>query len=351
MSGGAWLRAKCLRERFAGLFTGQAMGEILPTQTTCRRLLLTALGLSLLAAACGGGAGTLRILVPAAPGGGWDQTGRALQQAMQSGGLAGRVTVDNRTGAGGTIGLAQFVSSRRGDPDALLVTGMVMVGAILMNRSPVDLSHVTPIARLLGEYEVVVVPADSKIQSLGDLLAQFRASPGGVSWGGGSAGGTEQIFSAMIAQAAGVDPARINYIPYSGGGEALGAILGGHVTVGVSGYAEFAAQIDAGKLRALAISSDQRLPGIDIPTLKEQGIDVELANWRAVFGAPGITEAQKQNLVALLQQVVKTESWQQALKRNQWSDLFLTGSQFELFLDVERTRVARTMQSIGLIGK
>jgi len=227
----------------------------------------------------------------------------------------------------------------------------VMVGAILLNKSPMDLSRVTPIARLIGEYEVIVVPANSKIQSLRELITQLKASPGSVSWGGGSAGGTEQILAAMIAQAAGVDASRVNYIPYSGGGEALAAILGGHLTVGVSGYAEFAAQIQAQKLRALALSADKRVPGINIPTLKEQGIDVELSNWRAVFGAPEITPAQKQRLTALLQQAVKTESWQRTLKLNQWSDLFLAGSEFKSFLDAEQTRISQTMQSIGLIKR
>jgi len=316
-----------------------------------RALISAALGLSLVAVGQAQDIQNLRILVPAAPRGGWDQTGRALQQAMQSGKLVSRVTVDNRTGAGGTIGLAQFVSSHRKDPQALLVTGMVMVGAILLNKSPMDLSRVTPIARLIGEYEVIVVPANSKIQSLRDLITQLKASPGSVSWGGGSAGGTEQILAAMIAQAAGMNASRVNYIPYSGGGEALAAVLGGHLTVGVSGYAEFAAQIQAQKLRALALSAEKRVPGINIPTLKEQGIDVELSNWRAVFGAPEITAAQKQKLIALLQQAAKTESWQETLKRNQWSDLFLTGSGFESFLAAEQIRIGKTMEAIGLIKR
>jgi putative tricarboxylic transport membrane protein len=310
-----------------------------------------ALGLIFLAAGRAQDIETLRILVPAAPGGGWDQTGRALQQALQTGKLVNRVTVDNRTGAGGTIGLAQFVSSHRRDPRALMVTGMVMVGAILLNRSPMDLSRVTPVARLTGEYEVIVVPANSRIQSLQELIAQLRMSPGSVSWGGGSAGGTEQILTAMLAQAVGVDASRVNYIPYSGGGEALAAILGGHVTAGVSGYAEFAAQIQAGKLRALGLSADQRIPGIDIPTLKEQGVGVELSNWRAVFGAPELTPAQKQRLTVLLQQATKTDSWQQTLKRNQWTDLFLAGSEFESFLAAEQTRIRNTMEATGLIKR
>ena len=130
-----------------------------------------------------------------------------------------------------------------------------------------------------------------------DLVAQFKANPGSVALGGGSAGGSDHILAGMIAQASGVEPAKVNYIAYAGGGEAQAAIMGGHVAAGISGYGEFAAQIKAGKLRALAISSDKRVPGIDIPTLKEQGVDVEMVNWRGVFGAPGITDAQKKELI------------------------------------------------------
>ncbi len=293
----------------------------------------------------------LKILVPANPGGGWDQTGRALQAAMQESKLVPKVKVDNKGGAGGTIGIAQFVNSQKGDPNALMVGGMVMVGAIVTNKSPVTLAEVTPIARLTGEYEVVVVPASSKIKSMAELVAQLKANPGSVSWGGGSAGGTDHILAALIAQAVGADPAKINYIAYAGGGEALASILGGHVTAGISGYGEFAGQIKSGKMRALAISSEKRLPGIDIPTLKEQGIDVELANWRGVFGAPGITDAQRKELVDLVAKTVKTPSWQATLKKNEWEDLFQGGDAFKAFLDKDIARVTQIVQSVGLVKK
>ena len=227
----------------------------------------------------------LDIIAPANPGGGWDQTARAMQAALQADKLASGVQVENIGGAGGTIGLAQFVSSKGKKGDAVLVGGLVMVGAILTNKSPVTLANVKPLARLTGEYELIVVPTDSPIQSMADLTAKLKEDPGSVSWGGGSAGGTDHILAGLIAKAAGVDPTKVNYIAHSGGGEALSAILGGHVTAGISGYEEFAPQIAAGKLRGLAISSDERLPGIDVPTLKEQGIDVSLVNWRGVFAA------------------------------------------------------------------
>ena len=291
---------------------------------------------------------SLKILVPAAPGGGWDQTGRALQAALQSGNVVKKVTVDNKGGAGGTIGLAQFVSSSKGDPNALMMGGMVMVGAIITNKSPVSLSQVTPIARLTGEYEVVVVPASSKVQSMKELIAQFKANPGSVAWGGGSAGGSDHILAGMIAVASGVEASKVNYIAYAGGGEAQAAIMGGHVAAGISGYGEFAGQIKSGKLRALAISSDKRVPGIDVPTLKEQGIDVEMINWRAIFGPPGITDAQRKELVDAVAQAVKTPSWQETLKRNEWTDMFLPGDQFKAFLDTDTKRIDAIVAGLGL---
>jgi putative tricarboxylic transport membrane protein len=290
----------------------------------------------------------LKILVPAAPGGGWDQTGRALQAAMQADKIVPKVTVDNKGGAGGTIGLAQFVNTSKGDPNAVMVGGMVMVGAIITNKSPVNLSQVTPLARLTGEYQVVVVPASSKFQSMKDLVAALKANPGSVSFGGGSAGGSDHILAGMIAQAAGIEPAKVNYIAYAGGGEAQASILGGHVAAGISGYGEFAGQIKTGKMRALGISADKRQPGIEIPTLKEQGVDVEMVNWRGVFGAPAINDAQKKALIADLDKTVKTASWQDTLKRNEWTNMYLAGDEFKAFLDADTARIEKIIAGLGL---
>src|SRR5690606_33017226 len=198
-------------------------------------------------------------MAPAAPGGGWDQTARAMQTALQDEKISNSVQVVNVPGAGGTIGLAQFVNQAKGDPSQLIVGGYVMVGAILTNSSPVTLEQVTPIARLTGEYEVIVVPANSDIQDMAGLVEKLRADPGAVSWGGGSAGGTDHITAGLVAKAIGVDPTKVNYIAFSGGGEALAAILGGQVTVGISGYGEFESQIQAGQLRLIGVSSEERV--------------------------------------------------------------------------------------------
>lgn len=291
----------------------------------------------------------LKIIAPANPGGGWDQTARAMQEAMEKEGIASGVQVVNVPGAGGTIGLAQFVAGGRREANSLLVGGLVMVGAILTNNSPVTLDQVTPIARLTGEYEAIVVPSASKYQTLTDLVAAFRDNPQSVSWGGGSAGGTDHILIGMIARQAGIDPAGVNYIPFSGGGEALAAILGNHVTAGVSSYSEFEAQIKAGSLRALAISSPQRVAGVDVPTLIEQGINIELTNWRAVMAPPNLNDRQKQALAGAVDRMAKSQAWQQTLKQRNWIDLYMPAAEFAGFLKTDQARVEEVLADIGLV--
>jgi putative tricarboxylic transport membrane protein len=202
---------------------------------------------------------SLKMMIPANPGGGWDQTGRNLAAAMQSANLVSSVQFDNKGGAAGAIGLAQFVNSSKGDPNAVMIGGMVMVGGLILNKSPVSLKQVTPVARLTSEWEVIVVPANSPHKDLASLLKAFKADPGKVSWGGGSAGGTDHILVGLIAKQIGADPKKINYVPFKGGGEAIAAILGGHVTAGVSGIGEFIEHIKSGKMRALAQSGPTKV--------------------------------------------------------------------------------------------
>jgi putative tricarboxylic transport membrane protein len=288
----------------------------------------------------------LKMMITANPGGGWDQTGRALGAAMQSAKLVSGIQYDNKGGAAGTIGLAQFVSGAKGDSNAVMVGGMVMVGGIILNKSPVNLSQVTPIARLTSEWEVIVVPAQSPHKTLADLLKTFKENPGKVSWGGGSAGGTDHILAGMIARAIGVEPAKVNYVAFKGGGEAVAAILGGHVTAGVSGVGEFAEQIKAGKMRALAVSAPGKFEGI--PSLKEQGVNVELGNWRGVFGAPGITPQQRDALVKLVKDATETPAWKATLEKLGWTPVFLGGDAYKSFLDEDTRRVAGIIESLGI---
>lgn len=282
---------------------------------------------------------TLSIVAPAAPGGGWDQMARTMALVLREEGLVASVQVENIPGAAGTIGLARFVSSRRGDGEALLITGLVMVGGIVANRSVVTLEQATPIARLVGEFEVIVVPSESPYRTLADLLAAMRANPGAISWGGGSAGGTDQMLVDLLAGHEGIDPRRTNYVAFAGGGEAAAAVLGAQVSAGVSGWGEFAAHVLAGRMRALAISSRTRVPGIDVPTLREGGVALDLPNWRGVVAPPGITPARRRELEALMQRMAESPRWQAELARRGWSDLALGGDAFARFLQAESRRV------------
>jgi len=288
---------------------------------------------------------SLKMMIPANPGGGWDTTGRELAKAIQSTGAVKNIQFDNKGGAAGAIGLAQFVNSAKGDPNAVIMGGMVMVGGLITNKSAVKIDQITPIARLTSEYEVIVVPANGP-KTLKELLDKFKANPGSVSWGGGSAGGTDHILAGLIAKAIGADPSKVNYVPFKGGGEAVSAIIGGHVTAGISGLSEFAQHIKSGKMRALAVSSPKGMEGI--ASLKEQGIDVELANWRGIFGAPGITKAQRDELIAAVEKGTKSAAWKESLKKNDWEDFYLPGDAYGKFVEDENKRIGDILSALGL---
>jgi putative tricarboxylic transport membrane protein len=291
----------------------------------------------------------LKIIAPAAPGGGWDQTARSMQQALTSEKIAKSVQVINIPGAGGTVGLAQFVTGAKGDGNQLMVNGFVMVGAILTNKSPVTLDQVTPIARLTQETQVIVVPANSPIKTAKDLAEAVKKDVAKVTFAGGSAGGVDHIMAALFVGASGAEASKVNYIPFSGGGESLAAIIGGKVTAGISGYGEYEGQIKAGRLRAIGVTSPQRLPGVDVPTFKEQGIDLVLTNWRSVVAPPGISDAQKKALAEVVDKMVKSAAWKDILKQKGWDDAYLPGDEFAKFLKDEQVRVNDVLKSVGLV--
>lgn len=320
-----------------------------------------ALGLAGLAlagtAGCGSGGGgsdypdgDLQIMAPAAPGGGWDQTARAMQKAFTEGGVTDEnVEVYNVDGAGGTVGLAQFVNDEAGDPNQLMVMGEVMVGAIHINDTPVQIMEATPIAALITEWEGFVVPSDSEIQSFDELVEVFKRDPQGTSFAGGSAGSTDQILAGMLAREVGVDPSDVNYVAYSGGGEANAAILSGSVVAGVSGLAEFMDQVEAGKMRLLAVSSGERIEGVDAPTLKELGYEnLVVPNWRGVMAPPDIEEEDKQAIFGAIEEMRATSVWKKTLEQNDWTDFFKPPEEFASYIRRENERIADLLAEMQL---
>ncbi|WP_353816697.1 Bug family tripartite tricarboxylate transporter substrate binding protein [Agromyces sp. SYSU T00266] len=295
----------------------------------------------------------VNLIAPADPGGGWDQTARALAQVMTDEGLVGSAPVQNIGGAGGTVGLAALANER--DPATLMVTGLVMVGAVETNASPVRIEDMTPIAKLTEEALVLVVPAASPYDTAEDLVDAILEEGAAISVTGGSAGGADHILAGMLLTEAGVDPADIpstlNYIPNSGGGEAVTMLLGNTVQAGISGVGEFVEQIAAGELRALAVSSAEPVELLpDTPTLVDEGYDVTLTNWRGLLAPGGIDEADAEALSALVTDLHDSEAWAATLEEKGWADAFLTGDEFAQFLDGDIAEVTQTLQTIGLVA-
>jgi putative tricarboxylic transport membrane protein len=292
---------------------------------------------------------TVQIMVPADPGGGYDQLGRAVAKTLQEEVIDQDVEVYNVPGASGTTGLTQFVSDNAGDPNQLLVMGSILVGAVKTTDAPVSLEDTTPIAELYSEYDAIVVPADSEYKNLKQLVDAFKENPKSISWGGGSTGGVDQVLVGQLAEEVGVDPAQVNYVPYSGGGELTPALLSGDVKAGVSGLNEFTDLIDSGKLRLLAVSSEKPIKGVDAPTLVEEGYDVSISNWRGLVGPPELSEEQQQDVVGMIEKMHDTPQWQKYLKSNNYVDSFKTGDEFGRYIKSEDERITKVLRQLGLV--
>jgi len=291
---------------------------------------------------------SLNMFVPAAPGGGWDSTARALERSAKAAGLVGNMQFENVGGAGGMVGLPRFVNQRKGQGNSLMVGGSVMVGAAIANKSPVTMKDVTPIARLTEEAGVLVVPANGKVKTWNELLAALKENPKAVSVAGGSAGGTDHLILGLMIKALGRNPRDAAYVAFAGGGPANAAILGGQVTAGISGYSEFEEQIKAGRMVALATSGRARIPGVNVPTMAELGLNVVMANWRGVFAPPGISDSQRSALTDFVTRTVASEAWKNELVTRKWSDAFLSERPFEREVGWDIERITVVMKDLGL---
>jgi putative tricarboxylic transport membrane protein len=325
------------------------------------RLLFVAMVVGLVATACGdsggGGGGSgggggqvtgLEILVGTAPGGGFDQTARTAAKAMEDAKLARNVQVQNLAGAGGTIALQRLVNEK-GNGELIQQMGLGVVGSVYTNKSKATLDQTTPLARLTEEPEIVVVSKDSPYQSFDQLLQAWKADPGKVSVGGGSSpGGPDHLAPMLIAKTAGIDPKQVNFVSFDGGGELLAAVLGNQVDFGVTGVGETKDQIEAGEIRALAVTSAAPVEGLDAKTLKEQGVDLEFTNWRGWVAPPELQEGDRTALVELATKMHDSQQWKDALTQNGWTDAFITGDEFKAFIASENQRVSDVLSELGL---
>jgi putative tricarboxylic transport membrane protein len=290
----------------------------------------------------------LRMLVPNAPGGGYDITARTAVKAMEDAKLNNDVEVFNLPGAGGTVGLGRVVNER-GNGRLAMSMGLGVVGSVYTNHSPVSLQDTTPIAKTVEEPNVVVVAKDSPYRDLSQLIRDWKADPGQTPVGGGSSpGGPDHLAPMLMAKAIGLSPKQVNYVPFDGGGELLASVLGGKVDFGVSGIGEYRDQIEAGELRVLAVTGGQRIPGVDAPTLGEAGVDVQFTNWRGIVAPPELPEPDRRKLVSLFTKLHDTPEWKDALRRNGWNDAFAPGPEFGGFLKQENDRVVSVLKELGL---
>ncbi|MEQ3554164.1 tripartite tricarboxylate transporter substrate-binding protein [Pseudonocardia nematodicida] len=322
--------------------------------TTRRRASLLALLLvaALLAAGCGAGGADdqvrgLRMLVPNSPGGGFDVTARSAARALEDTGLTGPVEVFNLPGAGGVAGVGRLVGEA-GDDRLLMSMGLGVVGAVASHGAPVTLADTTPIARLVSESEIVVVRSDAPYRDVHDLVDAWRADPDAVTVGGGSTpGGPDHLTTMALAGGVGLDESGVRYVSHDGGGALLAALLGGEVDAAVSGTGEFADQIASGALRVLAVTDDDRVPGLDAPTLQETGIDVVSTNWRGLVAPPGLSPQAREELVAVVARLRGSPEWAEVLRTNGWQDAWLPGDEFGAFVTAETTRVERVLTELG----
>lgn len=294
---------------------------------------------------------TVKFMAPGSVGGGYDQTARVLGKALIEAKGAKSVTFENKGGAGGTLGLAQFANSTKGDPNALLVVGAIMVTAIEQNKPQISLKDVTPIARLFTEYNVIAVRKESPYKTLDDLIKDFKANPSSIPFGGGSKGSIDHIGIADLASKLQVPVNKVNYVAYAGGGEVVAATLGGQIKVITGGYAELGQFIRNGQFRVLAIGAPERVAGIDAPTLKESGYDVIIGNWRGVYGAANLTPEQRKEVTDAVLAAADSKVWKDNVETNKWSPNVVTGDEFGKFVDDEHVRLRAMLVEVGLLSK
>ena len=290
----------------------------------------------------------LNIFVPAAPGGGWDGLGRAIEAASKSAGLTNSIQVENVGGAGGMVGLPKFVNEKKAQGNTIMIGGSVMVGAGITNKSPVTIKDVIPIARLTEEAGAIVVPTSGKIKNWNDFTTALKANPKAVSVAGGSAGGTDHQLLGLIIKALGGNAKDAAYVAFQGGGPANAAILGGQVSAGIAGYSEVEEHINSGKMKIIAVSGNIRTPGVNVPTIKELGLNVVAANWRGIFAAPGVSVEQKNKIIDYITKLNSSEPWKKTLIERKWTNVFLTGDAFQKALNEDIKNTEGILKDLGL---
>lgn len=295
-------------------------------------------------------AAALHITLPAEVGSSWDVTGRALGRCLIRTNGAARVEYNNRAGAAGAIALARFVNTRVHQPHSLLVTGASMLGGAVLGKNPLPLRKATALARLTEEYLVLTLPAASPYRNLQDALARLKKFPHTVVWAGDSRGSMAHLAATMLTHTAGVDPARLRYLPLHGEARGTTALADGRISICCGDYSALATHITAHRLRPIAVTAPHRLPLLPhVPTLREQSLDVVLSNWHGIYGAPGLTSDQHNALIEKLRTATASPWWEEALRQHGWNSAWLAGTEFEHFVHRQIGHIRKMMMHSGIL--
>jgi putative tricarboxylic transport membrane protein len=291
-----------------------------------------------------------KVMAPGGPGGGYDAAARVPLQAMQEAGIfTDGAQVTNKGGAGGTIGLAEFIKTGKNDDNAIMSMGAILIGGIILNKSPVTLDTITPLARLMDDADVIAVAANSPIKTVDDVIKALKENPGALTIGGGSVGGVDQVAAGLIAKSVGVSPSKLNYIPYPSGAEIVPLLVNGQLKIGLSGLSEFKPYAEQGRLRIIAVTSDKRLEGLNAPTLKESGVNVVIGNWRGIIGSPGMSKEGRAMWLDRFKKMHDSPQWKKAMADHDWTDAYLAGDDFGKFLREEHVRQEQVLKDLGLV--
>ncbi len=291
----------------------------------------------------------LEMTAPGGPGSGQDQVARAVAEALQKEGIVKNVQVVNIAGGGGMVSFAQFVSSKKGNGNAVLTQGAGHILFPISNKTPVSINDVQPLALLAGEWEVIVAKKDSKYNTVKDLLEAYKKDPGSVTWAGGSPGATDHVFMANILRLAGLDAKKMNFVPHENTGDVVIAVMGGQVDIGAGGYQDFAQQVESGQLKVIAVGAPTRLPGIDAPTFTEEGVPLVFANWRGISAHKSLTEEQLKALDEVFAKLVKSARWQEILKQRGWLDMYKNRAEYTAYVKENQESATAALKALGMV--
>lgn len=294
---------------------------------------------------------SVHFLIPGGAGGGWDTTARGTGEALHKSGLVETVSYENMSGGGGGKAIAHLIETAGQKQDTLMVNSTPIVIRSLSKVFPQSFRDLTPVAATIGDFGAFVVRADSEYQSFNDVVADFRKNPRSVKIAGGSARGSmDHLVAAMAFKAAGGDPRRVKYVAYDAGGKAMAGLLSGEATVLSTGFSEALSLAEAGQVRILAMTGEQRSDAAPhVPTLRELGYDATFVNWRGFFAAPGISDEQKAEFVETLRKMYDTPEWETVRARNGWAETFKPDAKFVAFLEEQEQSVGDLMRELGFL--